>query len=129
MRAFTVREVLKAVGGRYFGSESALDAHVTCVSSDSRDIGDGALFVAFKGARVDGHSYMADCLKRGAVCCISEREPEDAAEMPLIRVSSSLAAIGALAGWYRRGEIEPPKDHVSLTNTMIQAFLDDKMPL
>ena len=102
MRAFTVREVLKAVGGRYFGSESALDAHVTCVSSDSRDIGDGALFVAFKGARVDGHSYMADCLKRGAVCCISEREPEDAAEMPLIRVSSSLAAIGALAGWYRR---------------------------
>jgi len=35
----------------------------------------------------------------------------------------------ALAGWYRRGEIEPPKDHVSLTNTMIQAFLDDKMPL
>ena len=35
----------------------------------------------------------------------------------------------ALAGWYRRGEIEPPKDHVSLTNTMIQAFLDDEMPL
>ena len=26
------------------------------------------------------------------------------------------------------GEIEPPKDHVSLTNTMIQAFIDDTFP-
>ena len=103
MRAFTVRQALEATGGRYFGPESALDARIIRVSSDSRDIGSGTLFVAFKGARVDGHSYMADCLNRGAVCCISEREPESAAEMPLIRVRSSLAAIGALAGWYRRG--------------------------
>ena len=103
MRAFTVRQALEATGGRYFGPESALDARIIRVSSDSRDIGPGTLFVAFKGARVDGHSYMADCLNRGAVCCISEREPESAAEMPLIRVRSSLAAIGALAGWYRRG--------------------------
>ncbi len=34
----------------------------------------------------------------------------------------------SLAGWYRRGEIEAPKDHVSLTNTMIQAFIDDTFP-
>ena len=71
MRAFTVRQALEATGGRYFGPESALDARIIRVSSDSRDIGPGTIFVAFKGARVDGHSYMADCLNRGAVCCIS----------------------------------------------------------
>ena len=103
MKTFTVKEALEAVGGRYYGPESALNDIVTAVSTDSRDIAPGALFVAFRGARVDGHDYMADCLHRGAVCCISEREPQSASEMPLIRVQSSLTAIGALAAWYRSG--------------------------
>ena len=103
MKTFTVKEALTAVGGRYYGPESALNDCVTAVSTDSRDIATGSMFVAFRGARVDGHDYMADCLRRGAVCCISEREPKDTSEMPLIRVQSSLAAIGALAAWYRSG--------------------------
>ena len=34
----------------------------------------------------------------------------------------------SLAGWYRRGEFEAPTNHASLTNTMIQAFIDNRMP-
>ena len=34
----------------------------------------------------------------------------------------------SLAGWYRRGDFDAPTNHASLTNTMIQAFIDNKMP-
>ena len=100
MKPFTLREALRAVDGRYFGSESALDAPITHVTSDSREVGPGALFIALKGNRVDGHSFMADCVKRGAVGCLSEREPTEA-EMPAVVVPSTFRATGALAAWYR----------------------------
>ena len=100
MKPFLLKDALAACGGRYMGDEAALEREVTFVTSDSRTAGPGALFVAFKGARVDGHDYMAGCLEKGAVCCISEREPA-AGETPCIVVDSSLRAIGAIAAWHR----------------------------
>ena len=101
MKPFLLRDAVNATGGRFYGDEAALDREVTFVTSDSRTAAPGALFVAFKGARVDGHDFMRGCLERGAVCCISERAPVDAGEMPCIAVESSLAAIGAVAAWHR----------------------------
>ena len=101
MKAFTVREALAACKGKFFGDESALDRIVTSVSSDSRTAKEGTLFVAFKGARADGHSFMAGCLENGAACCLSEREPAGAQEMPCIVVESTLTAVGAIAAWQR----------------------------
>ena len=100
MKPFTLRDALNATGGRYFGSEAALDTQITLVTSDSRTVSPGALFIALKGARVDGHDFMADCLKKGAVCCLSEREPSEA-ERPAIVVPSTFRATGALAAWHR----------------------------
>ena len=56
MKAFKVREALNAVGGRFYGEEAALDKEISFVTSDSRNAGPGSLFVAFKGARADGHA-------------------------------------------------------------------------
>lgn len=100
MKPFLLKDAVRAVNGRYFGDEAALNREIAFVTSDSRTAGPGALFVAFKGNRVDGHSFMADCLARGAEACLSERAPE-AGEMPCIVVESTLAAIGALAAWHR----------------------------
>ena len=101
MKPFLLKDAIEAAGGRYFGDPAALDTRVDSVTSDSRTAGPGALFVAFKGARVDGHDFMASCLKKGAVACVSEREPVDASEQPCIVVDSSLRAIGAIAAWHR----------------------------
>jgi len=101
MKPFSLREAVQAIGGRYFGSEEALDSTVTFVTSDSRTAAEGGLFIAFKGAKADGHDFMAGCLEKGCVCCISEREPACEAEMPVIVVESSLKATGALAAWHR----------------------------
>lgn len=101
MKHLTVREAVRACGGRYFGSEDGLNREITTASSDSRVISEGTLFVAYKGARVDGHSFMADCLKKGAAVCLSEREPIDARETPCIVVDSTLRGVAAIAGAYR----------------------------
>ena len=100
MKPFTLRDALKAVNGRYFGDEAALDAVVERVTSDSRTAGPGTLFIALKGARVDGHDFMAPCIRAGAVACLSEREPAPR-ERPAIVVDSTLRATGALAAWHR----------------------------
>ena len=101
MKNFTVRDAVKATGGRYFGTEAQLDGVISAAASDSRKVGEGTLFVAYPGARVDGHDFMADCLKKGAPVCLSQREPKDESEMPCIVVESTLAGIARLAGWYR----------------------------
>ena len=101
MRAFTVGDALRAAGGRYLGNPEALSRAILGASSDSRSVGAGTLFVAYKGARVDGHDFMAACLRSGAACCLSEREPRDAGETPCIVVDSTLRAVAAVAGAYR----------------------------
>ena len=100
MKPFTLRDALKAVDGRYYGDETALDAAVDRVTSDSRTVGPGALFIALKGTRVDGHDFMAACIASGATACLSEREPTPR-EQPAIVVDSTLRATGALAAWHR----------------------------
>ena len=102
MKQFTVRDAVNATGGRYFGTEAQLDGVIGSASSDSRTVGSGTLFVAYPGTRVDGHDFMADCLKKGAPVCLSQREPKDESEMPCIVVESTLAGVAKLAGWYRR---------------------------
>ena len=101
MKPFLLKDAVNACGGRYVGPEAALDQEITFVTSDSRTAGPGALFVAFRGERVDGHAFMADCLKKGAVACVSERMPEGDGETPCVVVDSSLRAIGAIAAWHR----------------------------
>lgn len=101
MRPFTVGDAVRATGGRYYGDEAALTRQVTGAESDSRKIEPGALFVAYRGARVDGHDYMAGCLRQGASCCLSERAPRGPEEEPCIVVDFTLRGIAALAGWYR----------------------------
>lgn len=100
MKPFTLRDALKAVEGRFVGDEAALDSTIDRVTSDSRTAGPGALFIPLKGARVDGHDFMAACMSAGAVATLSQREPAPN-EQPAIVVDSTLRATGALAAWYR----------------------------
>ena len=101
MKPFLLREAVAACGGRLIGDTVALDREVTFVTSDSRTAGPGGLFVALKGEHVDGHSFMAECLKKGCVACVSEREPQSDEEIPCIVVESTQRALGSIAAWHR----------------------------
>lgn len=130
MKHFTIRQLVAATNGTFYGEPDALDREIAFVTSDSREVGAGALFVAFPGARVDGHNFMAPSLRHGAVCCLSEREPQEK-ETPCVRVDSTLQAIGALAGWYR-GRFSIPVVGITgsvgktTTKEMIAAVLSER---
>ncbi|MCF8177741.1 MAG: UDP-N-acetylmuramoyl-tripeptide--D-alanyl-D-alanine ligase [Sulfuritalea sp.] len=80
-----------------------IDAEFSGVSTDSRSIGVGELFVALKGERFDGHAYVADVISRGATGALVERDFAIAhPELPLIGVTDTRLALGSLSAQWRR---------------------------
>ena len=65
----TLAEAAKAVGGRTSGNGTVFSG----VSTDSRTIGPGELFVALRGERFDGHEFLAAVQARGAAGAIVDR--------------------------------------------------------
>ncbi len=99
MTPCTVREICDAVGGTLLQGS---DVSVTRVSTDSRSIPEGALFVPLVGERFDGHTYIGKALEAGAAGCLTARTPD--ALLPgkfYIQVSDTRLALKALARWYR----------------------------
>lgn len=90
-------EAAQAVNGRVVGVDVAFEA----VSSDSRAIQAGDLFVALRGERFDGHDFVADCLQRGAVAAMVDGKWNAGATGPLLVVEDTRLALGALASCWR----------------------------
>lgn len=100
MKTFTLRQIANACCGRYVGDENLIDTAVSSVERDSRNIQKDSLFLAIKGARVDGHDFIEKCFDMGAVCALCERPPKNAAK-PYILVDSTLEAVKKIAKAYR----------------------------
>lgn len=96
MRKFTVEEVKNACGGKYIKSGTG---DISRVVIDSRQAEEGALFVPVKGERVDGHDYIKPAFEKGAAASLCERDT--AADGTLIRVHSTVDAIGKIAHAYK----------------------------
>lgn len=76
-------------------------------SIDSRTVSTGELFFAVRGARLDGHDFVAAALERGAVAAVVSITrvatlPDIALASPLLIVEDPLQALQALAGHTRR---------------------------
>lgn len=94
---FTLARLLAATGGRIVRGAAAADLTFTGGAFDSRILGPGTLFFALKDAR-DGHDFVADALRRGALGAVVERVPpalpDDAL---LVEVTSVPRALRRLA--------------------------------
>lgn len=100
MEPLTIREVKEAVRGNF---ESAPDTEeITAVSTDTRTLAPGSLFVALRGARVDGHDYIAEARQRGAAAVVCRRGSASGVSICRIAVGDTLQALGDLAAYYRR---------------------------
>ncbi|MEC8896975.1 MAG: UDP-N-acetylmuramoyl-tripeptide--D-alanyl-D-alanine ligase [Pseudomonadota bacterium] len=101
MRAFSLaeaREWLQATlaGARTDAGELWFDG----VSTDTRLVGDGQLFVALRGERFDGHEFLGQALKQGAVAAVVDTEITDVA-IPQLVVSDTVQALADLASGNR----------------------------
>ncbi|MBQ8338459.1 MAG: UDP-N-acetylmuramoyl-tripeptide--D-alanyl-D-alanine ligase [Oscillospiraceae bacterium] len=83
--------------------KNAHDGVVTSVTTDTREIKEGSLFVALKGEKFDGHDFAVEAVKKGAVAVLSERGAECYSEqIPLIVVEDTYKALLSLAAGWRR---------------------------
>ena len=99
MTPCTARAICAAVGGTLLQDSGA---PVTGVTTDSRAVQPGQLFIPLVGERFDGHAYIAKALDGGAVGCLTAREPETLLPGNLyIQVADTRLALKALASWYR----------------------------
>ncbi len=74
-----------------------VDREVTGVTNDSRAINVGSVFVAVKGSSQDGHEFVGEVVRSGAVLCVGERE----LDFPnYVRVGDSKKVLARLAGWF-----------------------------
>ena len=106
MKGLTPKKMAAACGGQYYGPKEIADTEVTAVTTDSRKVTKGCLFVPLKGTRSDGHDYIPQVMKDGALVTLTERR-EAAAGYPNIQVESTADAIQKIAGLYRR-ELDIP---------------------
>lgn len=99
MTPCTAREICAAVGGTLLQDSGA---PVTGVTTDSRAVQPGQLFIPLVGERFDGHAYISKALDGGAAGCLTAREPETLLPGKLyIQVADTRLALKALASWYR----------------------------
>jgi UDP-N-acetylmuramoyl-tripeptide--D-alanyl-D-alanine ligase len=83
------------------------DVEYTGVSTDSRAIEAGDLYVALVGDRFDGHDFVVDALSRGARGAVVSRPPSGDGWGRLYPVEDTLDALGRLAGHRRRALSAP----------------------
>jgi UDP-N-acetylmuramoyl-tripeptide--D-alanyl-D-alanine ligase len=89
-------ELACVTGGVLSGSNAAFGA----VISDSRALEPGALFVALRGERFDGHQFVPEAQQKGAAGALVERQV--AAALPQVVVPDALAGLTAFAAAWRR---------------------------
>jgi len=78
---------------------SGSDAEIVGVSTDTRTVQPGNLFVALKGERVDGHAFVAAARERGATAALVSRHV--AVDLPQLVVADTQIALGDIARRWR----------------------------
>ena len=78
------------------------DVTVTAVSTDSRSVPPGALFVALRGDTFDGHDFLVPVAQAGAAAVVVEALPDGwSGAVPVILVPDTLVALGQIAHFWR----------------------------
>ena len=122
-----LNSVSQAVKGTHFGS----NPEILSVGTDSRTIDSGALFVALRGPRFDGHEFVQQAAERSANgALVDQRVP---VRIPQVIVDDTELALGQLAGVWRR-RFSLPVIAVTGSNAkttvkeMIGAILSERAP-
>lgn len=100
-RLFSLAEICQVTGGTLIAGSP--EAVVMGVSTDSRQVQSGDLFVALPGERVDGHQFLGSAWNRGArAALISRPRGMEPGWSGVILVEDTVRALGQLAAYHRR---------------------------
>lgn len=95
----SLREILESV--KISSVHGNLDVEICGITSDSRKVAPGMLFVAVRGVNVDGHNYISAAISAGATAIVAEDFREDCDGVTYVSVENSAVALGFIASaWY-----------------------------
>jgi len=96
MIALSLQKLAELTGGELFGSDLTFSE----VTTDTRKVSAGALFIALKGERFDAHDMVGDAIAAGsAALLVSKHLP---VAVPQVVVADTRIALGQLAAWVRQ---------------------------
>ncbi|MGI6669600.1 MAG: UDP-N-acetylmuramoyl-tripeptide--D-alanyl-D-alanine ligase [Acetivibrionales bacterium] len=93
-------EIIEAIGGKYTGDAGG--AVITGVSTDSRTIRPGDIFIPLIGENFDGHDFIGDAFEKGAAASLTHRKSVNFPGKTVILVNDTLKALQDLAACYRK---------------------------
>lgn len=95
-----IKEVAEILNAECIGPN--LDKHIEGISIDSRNVTKNSLFIPIKGMTVNGHSFVKDALKNGAIATLwNKDEPNPPDEIALILVDDTVKGLQELSKHYR----------------------------
>jgi len=100
---WTLDRIAAALADQAVGKLPRGPAELSGITTDTRKIGKGNVFVALRGERFDGHDYLRDAVRDGASALVVSRAPKlDTLGVPIFEVRDTLVALGTLAHYWRR---------------------------
>src|SRR6266850_695527 len=113
----TLTQLLAALRGQVevLKQRGDVSRPVHAITDDSRAVTAGSLFVAVKGERVDGHGFVEQAIKAGAVVVIAQA-PVASGPLPFVQVADSRKALGLLGSRFH-GEPSARLKMIGVTGT------------
>jgi len=96
MISFLLTDIAKPLNGHVVGA----DVRFMSVSTDSRTLSEGDLFVALQGPNFDGHEYLNQAQAQGAAAAMVSRQI--AVDLPQLQVADTRLGLGELAAHWRQ---------------------------
>ncbi len=99
MKPILIKDIVKAVNGRLiYNNKNIENKYISGVSTDTRTISLGELFIPLRGKSFDGHNFLKTAFEKSALCALSEEDIDVGGA--LILVEDTLKALEDLAQYY-----------------------------
>ena len=107
MNKISLEEILKVTGAKISAGNVQEDFFIDGVTTDSRKITDGVLFVALKGEKFNGEDFAEDALKKGAAAVLVSKAAKNfSTDKIILKVDNTLAAYQQISrSWRERFKI------------------------
>ena len=106
LKKYTIKDLAEIIKAQflYNTSHESQTAVLAGISTDSRTNQAGDCFFAITGENFDGHDYVANAFKKGAVCAVVEKniDCKYSEGKCILRVGDTVQALGDLASAYRK---------------------------
>ncbi len=104
MKHLTIEWIRKACNGTVV--QQGTDSIITVISTDSRSLQKGALFIPLIGENFDGHKFIFQAKEKGAVCVLVQKDTKvdltDVKDVFLVEVEDTLQALKEISRHYRQ---------------------------